>query len=152
MDAAQIFGKTFDFNLGKFIISPSYFQAGAIVFLLFLLVLTMAQFRRHLMGWSLKGGLFGLFFGFMFALILEGFLIVGGKTAFTEIIGWKNAPKPVLGVLEAGRAKLSEVLGENIVIPESSAEGSSSKEKILQEFQSLAPEDATAVRKMLCTP
>ena len=152
MDAARLIGETFDLNLGKFSISPSYFQAIAIVILLFLLILSMAQFRRHLMGWSLKGGIFGIFFGFIFALILEGFLIIGGKTALTEVLGWKNAPKPILVALEAGRNKLTSVLGDSVNIPSSSAELKSTKDEVIGLCQSLPPEEAKSVRQMICTP
>jgi len=120
--------------------------------LLFLLVLTMASMRRHFIGWSMKGALFGLFFGFLLALILEGFLIIGGKTAFTEIIGWRNAPKPILVVLEAGRAKLVSVLGISDEIPYSEAKGKVGKEEIIKGFQSLPPDEAKSVRDMICAP
>jgi len=152
MDAARLIGQTFDFNLGKLSFSPSYFQAGAIVVLLFLLIITMAQVRRHFLRWSAKGGLFGIFLGFLLALIVEGFLIIGGKTAFTEIIGWQNAPKPIRVALEAGRGRLVNVLGVSEDIPVLSAEATSSKDKILEEFQSLAPDEAKSVRQMICTP
>ena len=64
MDFAQILGSSLQFNVGNLNISTSYLQAGAIVVLLFLLVLSLASFRRHLLGWSIKGGLFGLFFAY----------------------------------------------------------------------------------------
>ena len=95
MNLPGFLGRTFDVPIGKTVISPSYFYAAAIVFLLFLLVLTLAQVRRHFLNWSLKGGIFGIALGFFLALILEGFLIIGGKTVVTEILGWKNAPKPI---------------------------------------------------------
>jgi hypothetical protein len=152
MDAAHIFSQTVDFNLGKLSFSPSFIQAGLIVVLLFLLVVMMAQFRRHLMGWSLKGGIFGMFIGFAIALIFEGFLIIGGKTAFTEIIGWQNAPKPIRVALEAGRAKLVGVLGASEEIPVSNAETPSSKEEVVQKYQSLPPDEAKSVRQMICVP
>ena len=65
------------------------------------------------MNWSFKGSIFGLFLGFLLALILEGFLLLGGKTALTSLLGWKNPPKAVSGVLENGREKLINVLGIN---------------------------------------
>lgn len=104
------------------------------------------------MNWSVKGGLFGIFLGFLVALIIEGFLIIGGKTAFTEIIGWQNAPKPIRVALEAGRARLVSVLGVSEEIPVLSAETPSSKDKILQEIQSLPPDEVKSVRQMICTP
>ena len=121
MDFAQILGSPFQFNLGSLNISTSYLQAGAIVVLLFLLVLSLASFRRRLVGWSMKGALFGLFFGFLLALIFEGLLVVGGRTAITEIAGWKNAPQPILSVLDSGREKLVDVLGVQSQVPESAA-------------------------------
>ena len=152
MEAVRFLGQTFDLNLGKITFSPSFLQAGAIIVLIFLLVLTMASFRRHMVGWSLKGGVFGLFIGFTLALILEGFLIVGGKTAVTELVGWKNAPKPLLVALEAGRSKLVAVLGVTDEIPTSNAEIRSTTEKVVTDYQSLNPVDAKAVRKMICIP
>ena len=151
MHPVHILNQSVNLPLGKLTFSPSIFQAGAIVFLLFLLVLTMAQFRRHLLGWSFKGGLFGLFFGFLFALILEGFLIIGGKTAFTEILGWENAPKPILAALEAGRSKLVGVLGVTDEIPTSNAQATP-KEEVVSRFQSLPPDEAESVRRMICAP
>ena len=152
MDVSRLLGGNINLPLGKLTFSPSILQAGVIVFLLFLLVLTMAQFRRHLLGWSLRGGVFGLFLGFLFALILEGFLIIVGRTAITEIIGWKNAPKPILVALEAGRGKLVSVLGVTDEIPTSNAEVVPTKEKVIYDFQSLPPNEAQSVRNLICAP
>lgn len=152
MNPAQIFSKTFDFNIGNLFLSTSYIQAGAIVILLFLLVLSLASFRRHLIGWSFKGALFGLFFGFLFALIFEGFLIVGGKTAITELLGWKDAPKPISTLLDSGRSKLVQVLGVTEEIPASVAKEDMSSEDVVTIFQSLDPQESAQVRKMICEP
>ena len=151
MDPVRILNQSVNLPVGKLTFSPSILQAGVIIFLLFLLVLTMAQFRRHLMGWSLKGGIFGLFLGFLLALILEGFLIIGGRTAVTEIIGWKNAPKPILVALEAGRSKLVGVLGVTDEIPTSNAQVTP-KEEVITKFQSLSPAEAKSVRNLICAP
>lgn len=141
-----------DFNIGSINFAPSYLQAGAIVALLFLLVLTLASMRRHFMAYSFKGALFGLFFGFLLTLLLEGFLIISGKTAVTELIGWEKAPKPILNVLEAGRNKLVQVMGVSDTVPSSKAKGTATKEEVLKGYQSLNPSDATNVRKMICAP
>ncbi|MBI3397382.1 hypothetical protein HY045_02810, partial [Candidatus Woesebacteria bacterium] len=103
--------KAINLNFGNFEFSPAYWEAGLIIFLVFLLVLSMAQFRRHLLDWSLKGAGFGIAFGFMLALVLEGFLLLSGKTALIEVLGWKNAPKPIVTVLDMGKAQLIKVLG-----------------------------------------
>ena len=152
MNPAQIFSQTLNFNLGKYYISTSWVQAALIVILLFLLVLTMAKFRRHMFSWSMKGALFGIFIGFFLALILEGFLIIGGKTAFTEVMGWENAPKPIKIALEAGRAKLVAVLGATEEIPTSVAKEVSLPDDVIGQFQSLNPQDAAKVRRLICEP
>ena len=153
MNFAQILGKGFQFNLGNLEISTSYVQAGLLIFLLFLLVLSLAQFRRHLLTWSIKGALFGVFFGFLLALIFEGFLIIGGKTAITEIIGWKSAPKPLLNVLEAGRSRLVDVLGVTTAeIPALSAKENPGVEDALKVIQSLDPQESQILKKSLCEP
>lgn len=143
-----------NFNLGKFSFSPSYVQAGAIVFLLFILILTLAQLRRHFVDWSLKGALVGLFFGFLLALILEGFLIIGGRTAITQVLGWKNPPKLVANLLEAGRGKLIKVLGEEIEIqiPETVAKINPTFTEAVSFFQSLNPTEAQKFRSLICKP
>src|ERR1700690_1631517 len=89
------------FTLGKFSLPVTYWQAAAVVILIFALILTMATYRKHYVNWSLKGGVFGIFFGFLLALILEGFLLIGGKTALTEVLGWKNPPAPLAQALDA---------------------------------------------------
>jgi hypothetical protein len=149
MAPLSFLSKTFDFNIGRLSFSPSYISAGAIVFLLFLLVLTLAQVRRHFLNWSIKGGIFGIALGFLLALIFEGFLLIGGRTVITEVLGWKNAPKPIVNVLDAGRAKLVKVLGVTDEIPQSSAKNYSSEE-IIDAFASLGEDEAAFVRGMVC--
>lgn len=152
MDLARFIPQNLNFKLGELSFSPTFYQAGAIVVLLFLLVLSLASLRRHLIGWSLRGALFGLFFGFLLALIFEGFLIIGGRTAVTGILGWKDAPKPVLTALDAGRTKLVQVLGVTQEIPESVAQEKSNPEKVLESFQTLTPDEARRVRTQICEP
>jgi hypothetical protein len=132
------------------LISPSYFTAAAIVFLLFLLVLTLAQVRRHFLNWSIKGSLFGIFLGFALALILEGFMVIGGKTVVTEVLGWRNAPKPILTALEAGRSKLVNVLGVGSEIEVSEASGPP-QARVINLYQTLSPEAQETVRYQICT-
>jgi len=104
---------TFTLTLGNFSLPITYIHAALIVFLIFLLIIVLAQFRRHLIERSFQGGIVGLFFGFLLAIILEGFLLIGGNTVITEVLGWKNAPKPISIVLDAGREKLKEMICKN---------------------------------------
>jgi len=153
LDAINFYsGPSFNFKLGGLYFAPTYIQAATIVFLLFILVLTLAQVRRHFMSWSIKGGLFGLFFGFLLALILEGFLLIGGRTAITELLGWKNPPKPVSVALDAGKDKLINVLGENTQIDLSKAESPVNSEAVIKIFESLNVDQANKVRQEICKP
>ena len=104
--------ETFPVNLpGGFVIEPNYLSAGAIVFLLFLLILTLGQLRHRLLHWHIKGFMPGIIFGIIITLIFEGFALVGGHTIITGILGWENAPKPISVALDSGRNQLANVLG-----------------------------------------
>ena len=152
MNLAQILPQNINFKLGNFSFSPTYLQVGAILFLLFLLILSLAQVRRHFMLWSFKGALFGIFLGFLLALILEGFLIIGGKTAVTELVCLKNVPKPLSTILDLCRDKLITVLGVKTQIPSISVNSQTSLEDLIKTFQSLRPDELTRVRKIICAP
>lgn len=136
--------------LGNVDLSSSHVKAGAILVLIFILVLSLAQLRHHFIDWSLKGALFGLFFGFLLALILEGFLIIGGKTALTGVLGWKNAPQPVTAALDLGREKLIQVLGIKDEIPVSIAKTALTAKDVINFFQSLNPTEVAEVKKIIC--
>lgn len=142
----------FILNLGRFSLPVTYTQAAIVVFLIFLLVLILAQFRRHFVDWSIKGALFGIFFGFLLALILEGFLIIGGRTALTSILGWKNPPAPISVALDAGRNKLIQVLGIKDQIPSSFAKENSTVTGAVELLQSLNPADIKKVKTIFCQP
>ncbi|PIP57545.1 hypothetical protein COX03_02535 [Candidatus Woesebacteria bacterium CG22_combo_CG10-13_8_21_14_all_39_10] len=144
----------FNFDLGKFSFSSSYIQAGVVVVLLFILILMLAQLRRYFVDSSVKGSLFGLFFGFLLALILEGFLIIGGKTAITQVLGWKEAPKPIANLLEIGRDELVQVLGEQaeVRIPDAVAKLNPTFNDAVVFFQSLNPSEAQKLKNFICKP
>lgn len=148
--SAQFLFNTFTLTLGTFSIPIPYWQAGGIIFLLFILILLMANFRKHYIDWSLKGGVVGIFFGFLLALILEGFLLIGGKTALTEVLGWKNPPTPIAHVLDAGRDQLIQVLGINTQIPSSYAKENTTVQSALETLQTLNPDDLKNVRTIFC--
>ncbi len=132
--------------------SKNYLQAGAILVLIFLLVITLAQIRHHYVDWSIKGGIVGIFFGFLLALILEGFLIIGGRTAVTEFLGWKNAPKPIKTALDIGKVKLINVLGVTDEIPNSFASDNPSAEDAIDLLQNLDPAETKKVKALICEP
>lgn len=146
MSLPSYFFNTFDLNVGSYSLAIPYVQAGAIIFLLFLLVITMAQFRHHYLDWSFKGAGVGLIFGVLITLILEGFLLVYGKTALISVLGWENAPKPISVALEAGRNKLSNVLGEK------TEEKTVGTQEIVKLYQSLSPSEVKKIKNIICSP
>ena len=118
----------------------------------FILVIPLARLRYLFVKWSFSGWHAFFFLGFLFALIIEGFLLVGGRTFLTATLGWKNAPQPILTVLDSGREKLVDVLGVKSEIPESVAGKTKNKESVISDFQSLSPEEAQRVRLLICEP
>lgn len=143
-------------NIGGFFtnlyVSKNYLQAGIVVVLIFLLVLSSAQLRRHYVHGSLKGVVVGLFFGFLLTLFLEGFLLIAGRTALTEILGWKNAPKPIMTALDLGHEKLVNVLGVTSEIPSSFAKNDPTIDSAISTLQSLNPDEIKKVKAILCEP
>ena len=140
----------FNLNIGKFHLPVPYWQAIAVILLLFILVMVMAKFRRHYVDWSLKGAVFGIFFGFLLALILEGFLIIGGRTALTSVLGWKNPPTAIANALDAGKTRLINVLGISTEIPSSFAKDSSGVQAAIETLQSLNPAETKKVKAIFC--
>lgn len=96
--------------VSNFAVAPRYIQAGVILVLIFLLIVSLAQFRQHFVKWSMKGGLIGLFFGVVLTLILEGFLLISGRTALISLLSWRNAPKPVSTILDIGKEKFTNII------------------------------------------
>ncbi len=134
-------------------IEPTYWEAAAIVFLIFLLILTFARVRYLFIHWSIsKPSISMIFWGFLLALILEGFLIIGGRTMLTEVLGWKNAPKPISTALDAGRSKLVEVLGVTKEVPESVAKDTPTYQSVIGDYESLSSEDKEVVGNFICKP
>ena len=157
MDKAQdVFQKvnvgSMNLKIGNSLFAPTYLQAMFIIFLLFLLVFTLARLRRTYVNWSLKGASTMLFLGFMLALVIEGFLIIGGRTALTEVLGWKNAPKPIQTALDSGRDRLVDVLGVTEEVPSMSADEGPTLQSVIDDFQSLTPDETQKLKKVICTP
>lgn len=149
-DAIKAVTGNFNISLGKISLPIPYWQAMAVAVLVFFLIFMLAKYRRHTADWSLKGAVFGVFFGFLLALILEGFLIIGGRTALTSVLGWENPPPQLATVLDAGKAKLVQVLGITSPIPSSFAKDSPSVQGAIEILQRLNPDDSEKVRDIFC--
>lgn len=130
--------------IGSLNLGQNHIRAAAIAVLVFILILALAKFRHHTIDWSLKGGIVGLFFGFLLTLILEGFLLVNGHTALTNILGWQNPPKPISTALDIGKEKLTSVLGV--------ATDNPSTKDAINVLQSLDPGEISKIKAIICTP
>jgi len=147
----RLFQTIGDFNLpGGFVFSPTYLQAGAIVLCIFLLILTFGMLQHRYNHWTIKGVMPGVAFGFTLALLIEAVLVIGGRTLFTEIIGWKDAPKPISNALEASRNQLVEVLGADASVPESKADSPPNPDRVLQSYKNLKDEEQKTLQESIC--
>ena len=93
-----------------------------------------------------------IFWGFLLALILEGFLLLSGRTMLTEILGWKNAPKPISTALDVTRTKLVKVLGVTEEIPESAADEKPTFQSVFYDFENLSSGEKEEARSLICKP
>ena len=148
----KLLNKSFGtYNIKGIDVEPTYWMAIAIVFLIFLLLLTVARVRYLYVHWNLsRTSLAFLFYGFLFALILEGFLVIGGRTLFTEILGWENVPKPISTFLDTGRQKLVNVLGITEEVPASFAQETPTYQSVMSNYESLSIEDQESIRDFIC--
>lgn len=141
------------YNIRGLYIEATYWQAAAIIILVFLLVFTLARLRYLYIHWSLgKSSIAMIFWGFLLALILEGFLLIGGRTMLTEVLGWRNAPKPLSTLLDSSRSKLINVLGVNSTVTESEASANPTFDSVMLDYQSLSLEEMTKVKSVVCEP
>ena len=148
--------KTVDLSLpGGFTFSPTYIQAGLIVFLLFLLILTFGSLRHRYNHWTVKGVMPGVTFGFVLAIFVEALLIASGSTIFISILGWKNPPKPLANALDSGRTKLVTVLGTEDEKTDTSIEESDKKStigSIMNEYTTLEDSEKESLQTLICKP
>ena len=149
--AGDFLGRTFSLDIRGFEITPTYWQAAAIIFLIFLLLLSLARMRYLYVHWSMgRSAVAFTMWGFVLAIIFEGLLLVGGKTLLTEVLRWENAPKPISTMLDEGRYKLIQVLGADEEIPV--IDNDVDFREVIGGYQSLSPDDAETVKKFICEP
>lgn len=91
-------------------IQPNVWQAAVIVGLILIFLLGLSLISRNFMHHSPHGIWIGILVGFIFAITLEGLLLINGKTILTSLLMVRNAPRPVQNVLDVGHKQLLEVL------------------------------------------
>lgn len=78
-------------------------------------------------------------------------MIIGGKTALTSVLGWKDAPPAITQALDSGRNQLIKVLGvDTATIPSSFAKNSVGVEGAVEILQGLNPADTKTVKSIFC--
>lgn len=141
------------YNVHGIEVEPTLWEAGAIILLLFLLIFTLARLRYLYVHWNLgKSSISMLFWGFLLALILEGFLMLSGRTMLSEVLGWKNAPKPISTILDMSRQRMVDVLGVNEEIPSSMASENPTYQSVVGDYENLEDKDKENVRSFICEP
>ena len=93
-----------------------------------------------------------LFWGVILTIIMEGFLMLTGRTIFTEIIGMKNVPKPFSTVLNIGREKLVNVMGAQSTIPDMSAAGNLNSDHMYSLYTKMDSVESQKLQKIICKP
>ncbi len=148
----RILNKSFgSYNIKGIYIEPTYWEAAAVIVLIFLLILTLARLRYIYVEWHFdRHNLSFLFYGFLLALITEGFLLISGRTLFTQLLGWKDAPKPIGTALDMGREKLVNVLGDQTKVPDSFASEKLTSSSVIESYNNLSQSDSQVVKKNIC--
>lgn len=149
--------QTVDFSLpGGFIFAPTYLEAGLIVFLLFLLILTFGSLRHRFNSWTMNGVMPGITFGFVLALFVEAILIASGSTILISVLGWKNPPKPISNVLDSGKSQLVRVLGASDTNQSTQSSGETPSNatigSIMNGYQDLSQSEQESLRSLICKP
>lgn len=139
------------YNVGGLDLEFTLWMVVVLVILAFALLFTIARVRYLYVHWNLsKTSISFLFYGFLFALILEGLFILSGRTMFTQILGWENAPKPISALLDTSRAKLVDVLGVTEEIPSSYASEPPTYNSVVGDYENLTIEEKETVKNFIC--
>lgn len=150
--AVGFVSRTFPLTIFGLEIEPTYWQAAVIIFLLFLLVFTLARIRYLYVHWSLGSSAWAmLLWGFLLALVLEGLILVSGKTILMSVFGWRNPPQPVDILLSTGREKFIQVLG----VEDEAKKNQNLKtnyQTVVLDFRSLPEEERKKAKVFICEP
>lgn len=150
----ELLNRTFKtYKIGGLNVDATYWQVGAIILLVFLLVFTLARLRYLYVHWSLsKNSLAMLFWGFVLAVIVEGFFMLSGRTIFTQVLGIKNVPKPFSTALDLGRSRMENVLGTETTVPSTDASSKLNSDQMYSLYKGMDSSEAKKLQQIICTP
>jgi len=141
------------YNIKGIYVEPTYWMAGVIILLAFLLIFTLARIRYLYVHWNLgKSAISMLFWGFFLAIIFEAILVLSGRTLFTEILGWQKAPKPISTLLEISRAKVAQVMGVSDVKQGSENLKPQTYQSVLEYYENLPSYEKEKLKTFICEP
>lgn len=146
---SQYLFKTFDLEIAGYTIKPEYWHAGVIVLLVFMILLAFARYRHQKVKWGLQGFIPTVLLGFVLAIFLEIGLLLSGKTLMTEVLGWENAPKPISAIIDTGRTRMVQVLGETDMSV-LNGDANSVGDEIILLYTSLEQDEADKVKDIIC--
>lgn len=136
-------------NFGSFV-SPQYQQALIIGIGVFLIILLLGVTRRHMLNWSIKGAWFGVVFGIVVTLLVQGLLLVGGKTAVVEVVRNEKTPKNVRVFLQENITELAQSLASE---PKTlGAQEELNFQDFIDGFSTLPKKDQQKVKNLICEP
>lgn len=133
-------------------VQENQFLAVAVALLVFLFFVAVALLRHRSVKDSVKTTSSGILIGFLFAIVIEGFLVLSGRTFITEMLSWENPPKPIAGVINKGRERLTNVLGTSVEINSTNADSGPNVQSVIDDYLSLPPDQADQIKKSLCQP
>lgn len=133
-------------------IPPGILQVALIGTGVFLFTLLLGLARHHMLAWSIKGAWFGFLLGMVLLLILEGFLLVGGKTAISELVKNKRTPENVRVFLEKNMTELAQSLSNNPKALGASTKSGNPSASFVSQFENLPRGEQDAVKEEICQP
>lgn len=133
-------------------VQENQFLAAAVALLVFLFFVAVALLRHQSMKDSIKTTSSGILIGFLFAIVVEGFLVLSGRTFITEMLAWENPPKPIAGVINKGRERLTNVLGTSVEIDSTNADSGPTIQSVIEDYLSLPPDQADQIKASICRP
>lgn len=116
----------------------------------FVFLLLLGWARHHMLEWSIKGARFGVIFGILLTLIIEGFLLFGGRNLIVGAIQNEKTPEGV-------RVFLSQAFGEIAVALRSDpktlgASGKTSAVSVVGSFGELSESEQKRAQDSICKP
>lgn len=141
------------FHIGNLDVDATYWEAGLIILLLFLLVFSLARLRFLYVHWSMGKHAFAmLFWGVVLTIIMEGFLMLSGRTIFTELLGMKYIPKPFSTLVDIGRTRVANVLGEQSKVPDANANTKLNSDQMYSLYIKMDASESQKLKRIVCEP